>query len=237
MRQIVVVRRARRCAPVVGRATRSGEDDDRTRRAQEGSRRGARRLAALLPVVVALGGFARPAGAQGVKLGVVMNGPRSTLEQAWTEDPHQVERAYCVADYSVSVNHIRRESQAESDSVFRVFAIRNVATSNARPESVDFACPAGMPELHTHTPTTCFGNGVEQCDFGGLNAFSCQPSREDLEKLLSRGDAFGVVQCDRRAFRFYYPSEYSPSMATARRSSPTVGRAERGRPMDLPDER
>jgi hypothetical protein len=225
------------CAPLVGHVTASGEDAGRTRRAQEGSRRGVRWLAALLPALVALGGVARPARTQGVKLGVVMNGPRSTLEQAWTEDPHQVERAYCVADYGVSVHHIRLEAPTESDTVFRVFAIHTVATTNARPASVDFACPAGMPELHTHTPTTCFGDGVEQCEFGGLNAFSCQPSREDLEKLLSRGDAFGVVQCDRRAFRFYYPSEYSQSTATAQRASPSIGRAERGRPLDLPDER
>ena len=32
-------------------------------------------------------------------------------------------------------------------------------------------------------------------------AYSCQPSRDDYEKLIRRGDQFAVIQCDRVAFR------------------------------------
>ena len=100
--------------------------------------------------------------------------------------------------------------------MFRVFGIEPADASNAGPMSIDFNCPAGMPELHVHTPTTCMGDDLSTCMAGGLNAYSCQPSRGDLEKLIRRGDQFAVLQCDQRAFRFYYPSEYvtPPALAT-----------------------
>lgn len=138
-----------------------------------------------------------------------MDGPRQTLASAWTESPTQVERAYCVKDWSYGVYHVSKTEPIQDDTVFRVFAIEPADASNAGPMSVDFNCPTGMPELHIHTPTTCMGDDLATCITGGLNAYSCQPSRGDLEKLVRRGDPFGVVQCDRRAFRFYYPSEYT----------------------------
>lgn len=155
-------------------------------------------------------------GAQTVRLGVVMDAPRQVLETAWTEAPRQVERAYCVRDWSFGVYHISRTPPIQDDTVFRVFAIEAADASNAGPMSVDFNCPAGMPELHIHTPTTCMGDDLSTCMPGGLNAYSCQPSRGDLEKLVHRGDQFAVLQCDQRAFRFYYPSEYvgPPALTT-----------------------
>ncbi len=151
---------------------------------------------------------ARPLHAQAVRLGVVMDLPRQMLESAWTEDPRQVERAYCVTDWSYGVYHVSRTQPIQDDTIFRVFAVREADATNAGPSAVDFECPDGMPELHVHTPTTCMGDDVNTCVAGGLNAFSCQPSRGDLEKLARRRDEFGVLQCDRHAFRFYYASEY-----------------------------
>lgn len=174
--------------------------------------RGVRRVfAALAASAGIVGGSAGSASGQAVRLGVVMDVPRQVLEKLWTDDAHQVERAYCVTDWSYGVYHVSRTSPVQDDTVFRVFAIREAETGEATPISADFECPDGMPELHVHTPTTCMGEDVNTCVAGGLNAFSCQPSRGDLEKLVRRRDEFGVIQCDGRAFRFYYPSDYGPA--------------------------
>lgn len=168
---------------------------------------------------------ARPAAAQAVRLGVVMDLPRQALEAAWTDAPRQVERAYCVTDWSYGVYHVSRVPPVQDDTIFRVFAIRDADATNAGPSAVDFECPDGMPELHIHTPTTCMGDDVTTCVSGGLNAYSCQPSRGDLEKLVRRRDAFAVLQCDVHAFRFYYPSEYGPpaGLASGPGERPRVG--------------
>lgn len=155
--------------------------------------------------------------AQAVRLGVVMDGPRQQLVEAWNDvNPRQVERAYCVVDWSYGVYHVSRTAPIQDDTVFRVFAIKPVEVQNATPISADFECPEGSPELHIHTPTTCMGDDAGTCKLGGLNAYSCQPSRDDYEKLVRRRDAFGVIQCDKRSFRFYYPAEYAqPNAAVA----------------------
>ena len=171
----------------------------------------------------------RSAGAQGVRLGVVMDAPREVLEQAWSEDSRQVERAYCVTHWSFGVHHVSRTIPRQDDTVFRVFKVVPATMVKAGPASAEFECPAGMPELHIHTPTTCSGDNLDTCVVGGLNAYSCQPSRGDLEKLADRGDAFGVVQCDRRAFRFYFASEYLGTQNTAVDADPRRPRAKRGR--------
>jgi hypothetical protein len=159
--------------------------------------------------------------AQAVRLGVVMDGPRKQLVESWDElNPRQVERAYCVVDWSYGVYHVSKTPPLQDDTVFRVFAIKNVDVTNATPISADFECPEGSPELHIHTPTTCMGDDVETCKLGGLNAYSCQPSRDDYEKLVRRHDPFGVIQCDKRSFRFYYPAEYIRPDALASNAPP-----------------
>jgi hypothetical protein len=164
-------------------------------------------------------------GAQAVRLGVVMDGPRKALADAWSDAPKQVERAYCIKDWSYAVYHVSRTPPLQDDTIFRVFAIETADASNAGPMSIDFNCPPGMPELHVHTPTTCTGDNLSTCVTGGLNAYSCQPSRGDLEKLVHRGDEFAVVQCDKRAFRFYYPAEYvvPPALAAQEEPAPQTG--------------
>ena len=178
--------------------------------------RAARGMMAWAAAVAVTATVAGPASAQSVRLGVVMDLPRQLLERSWSDDPHQVERAYCVSDWSYGVYHVSRGQPVQDDTVFRVFAVREAVSNNAGPSAVDFDCPDGMPELHVHTPTTCMGDDVSTCVGGGLNAYSCQPSRGDLEKLVQRRDQFAVVQCDRHAFRFYYPMEYgSPPTSIA----------------------
>lgn len=179
-----------------------------------------------LVVVALLAAFGATTTARGqaVRLGVVMDGPRQQLVEAWNDvNPRQVERAFCVVDWSYGVYHVSKTPPIQDDTVFRVFAIKNVDVSNATPISADFECPQGSPELHIHTPTTCMGDDVETCKLGGLNAYSCQPSRDDYEKLVRRHDAFGVIQCDKRSFRFYYPAEYVRPDAVAAAAAPVPG--------------
>jgi hypothetical protein len=178
-----------------------------------------RRQCGLLLVVALLAAFGATTrmSAQTVRLGVVMDGPRKQLIEAWDDvNPRQVERAYCVVDWSYGVYHVSKTPPIQDDTVFRVFGIKPIQAQNATPISADFECPEGSPELHIHTPTTCMGEDVATCKLGGLNAYSCQPSRDDYEKLVRRHDVFGVIQCDRRSFRFYYPAEYQvPNGAVA----------------------
>ena len=157
--------------------------------------------------------FPGSARAQSVRYGVMMDGARGTLEQLWSEDPQQLERAYCITNWHAGVHFVSRLPTIKTDTIFRVFGVQEAAFIDADPNSVDFECPPGVPELHTHTPATCTGDDVKTCTAGGANAYSCQPSRQDLEKLVRRGDRFGIVQCDRHSFRFYYPYEYIPAAA------------------------
>ncbi|MDQ6885767.1 MAG: hypothetical protein M3068_00595 [Gemmatimonadota bacterium] len=132
----------------------------------------------------------------------------------WSDEPHQNERAYCASGWSASAMAERSSPRAGDDTVYNVTVVQRSPVHASGPNSVDFECPSGVPELHTHTPTTCVGDDVSSCVVGGINAYSCQPSRQDLEKLVRRGDPFAVVQCDLRAFRFYYPQEYVAGTAS-----------------------
>jgi hypothetical protein len=188
-------------------------------------------------VVVALlatvGATTRTQG-QTVRLGVVMDGPRKQLVEAWDDlNPRQLERAYCVVDWSYGVYHVSRTPPIQDDTVFRVFAIKPVEVQNATPISADFECPDGSPELHVHTPTTCMGDDIETCKLGGLNAYSCQPSRDDYEKLARRRNAFGVIQCDKRSFRFYYPAEYGTPDAVVASVPPPSSQLAKQKPGNL----
>jgi hypothetical protein len=178
--------------------------------------------ATLVAVIGVLSGAPRLGSAQAVRLGVVMDEPRLQLAMAWDEaNPRQVERAFCVVDWSYGVYHVSRTEPIQDDTVFRVFGLKVADVSTATPVSAEFDCPEGVPELHIHTPTTCMGDDASTCRMGGLNAYSCQPSRGDYEKLVARHDPFGVIQCDKRAFRFYYPSEYGPPDAATLANTPS----------------
>ncbi len=156
--------------------------------------------------------------AQVVRFGVMEDSARAVLRAAWREDSTQPERAYCVRRARIVARVI---SPTKIDSIFHVLLVRPAHVDTASPNHVSFACHAGTPELHTHTPATCLTDDPQYCAAGGPEAYSCQPSREDYEKLIQRGDPFAIIQCDRVAFRFYYPSEYvSPAKddSTSRRT-------------------
>jgi hypothetical protein len=144
------------------------------------------------------------------------------LRTAWTEDSTQNERAYCVQRARISSRPVLGGSV---DSIFRVLAVKPAVTQGQDPNHVKFECAPGTPELHTHTPSTCLSDDVDSCRADGPLAYSCQPSRDDYEKLVNRGDEYAIIQCDRRAFRFYYPSEYIPPVQKghANSSGPGIG--------------
>jgi len=172
------------------------------------------RLAALLGATLAI---AAPAGAQTVRFGIVAEEVRAQLDSAWSDDPTQVERAYCVRRARVSAQPLGARG---ADSLYRVLAVRAAEVHEAGPSYAVFECPPGTPELHTHTPATCANDDPQWCVAGGPDAFSCQPSRGDYEKLRRRGDPFGVIQCDRRVFRFYFPHEFGALAAAANGKAP-----------------
>jgi len=182
------------------------------------------RYAVLLGVSLAVS-VTSPASAQMMRYGVVMDAARNALAAQWTDDPTQVERAYCVTQWWTATSRnarvhaspspsndsaaVQKPDGRDADTVFRVLEIKPVETSEATPNGATFACPAGVPEVHTHPPATCYSDRTDQCYAGGADAYSCQPSREDARKLLDRGDAFAIIQCDRHAFVFYYPSQFA----------------------------
>lgn len=151
-------------------------------------------------------GGARHAGAQIVRFGVMGDSVTRQLRALWTDDSTQNERAYCVQRARISSRPVLGGGV---DSIYRVLAVKPVQTTGQDPNHVQFECAPGTPELHTHTPATCLSDDASSCHFDGPLAFSCQPSRSDYRELLARGDQFGIIQCDRRAFRFYYPGDYA----------------------------
>lgn len=150
-------------------------------------------------------GGARGLRTQTVRYGVMGDSVTAQLRAAWTEDSTQSERAYCVQRARITS---RPALGGGTDSIFRVLAVKPAETTGQDPNHVQFECAHGTPELHTHTPATCLTDDAGSCRADGPLAYSCQPSRSDYEELLTRGDQYGIIQCDRRAFRFYYPSEF-----------------------------
>ncbi|MEP7086916.1 MAG: hypothetical protein ABI884_06235 [Gemmatimonadota bacterium] len=165
--------------------------------------------------LVAICGFAgaHELRAQTVRYGVMGDSVTAQLRAAWTDDSTQSERAYCVQRARVTS---RPSLGGGSDSIYRVLAVKPAATTEQDPNHVTFACAHGTPQLHTHTPATCLTDDAGSCRADGPLAYSCQPSRSDYEVLLDRGDQYAIIQCDRRAFRFYYPGDYKvPAQKTS----------------------
>ena len=171
---------------------------------------------ALLAVMLVL--VRGESGAQTVRYGVMGDTVTAQLRAAWSDDSTQNERAYCVQRARITS---RPTLGGGVDSIFRVLAVKPAVVTSQDPNHVQFECARGTPELHTHTPATCLTDDAGSCRADGPLAYSCQPSRSDFEELLARGDQYGIIQCDRRAFRFYYPSEYEPSPQNGRVSTGT----------------
>jgi hypothetical protein len=184
--------------------------------ATHGSRRTIDRMRGAVVVFALLVVASASARAQVMRYGVVMDAARNALAAQWTDEPTQVERAYCVTQWWSTASRkvhvqasndtatVQKPDGRDADTVFRVTAIKPVETKDATPNGATFACPPGVPEVHTHPPATCYSDRADQCYAGGADAYSCQPSREDVRKLMERGDAFAIVQCDKHAFVFYY---------------------------------
>lgn len=140
-------------------------------------------------------------------LGVVVDSPRTVLENLWNDtSATQTERAYCVTQYS-------KYSVLNTDGptiLFRVDEIEEAQIEGATPASIEkIFCGDDRPIIHTHPPASCtvYSPTAMNCTLGGLYAWDCQPSRVDYESLLEHKAEFGVVQCDRHALRFFYPSD------------------------------
>jgi hypothetical protein len=160
---------------------------------------------ALLATLLVAGAW--PLCAQIVRYGVMGDTVTAQLRAAWSDDSTQSERAYCVQRARITS---RPTLGGGIDSIFRVLAVKPAVTTGQDPNHVQFECAPGTPELHTHTPATCLTDDAGSCRADGPLAYSCQPSRSDYVELITRGDQYAIIQCDRRAFRFYYPSEFAP---------------------------
>lgn len=144
--------------------------------------------------------------------GMLANPAREYLESKWTDSTYQVEQGYCV-DKAIYYQSQQSDSQGRNYLVM----VLNVLPALARKQSYyegTFTCPKNMPLVHTHPPITCRQlqsadlSQTLSCERGGPNAFQCEPSRKDYMSLLQTGLPFGVIQCDRRAFVFYWPHQY-----------------------------
>lgn len=149
-----------------------------------------------------------------VNLGIILDPARKELQAAWTDDPRQVERAYCVGmvRWRVAWAYDSAGRRLGREVLAIVSLVDTAETEGATPTRIaKIDCPANMVELHTHPPTTCTDrDDPSSCSYGGIYAFQCQPSREDYLSLISSGDPFGIIQCGREEFRFYWPQDYRP---------------------------
>lgn len=156
--------------------------------------------------------------------GLVTNPAREYLESKWTDSTYQVEQGYCV-DKAVYYQSPANDSEGKNFMA----VILSVLPAKAKMQSYyqgTFTCPKNMPLIHTHPPITCRQmvavdlSESLNCQRGGSNAFQCEPSRKDYEALIQTNLPFGVIQCDRRAFVFYWPHHYRENDSGARNFSP-----------------
>lgn len=123
---------------------------------------------------------------------------RALLEADWTETPHQFERGYCGQVHGI----FRPSEDGFVPGDMTMFIVIDSAVP-AHMDSADehhskFECPAGWATIHTHPPSQ------------DLYGYECWPSRNDLMAIISLGNQFGIIQCDKHAFRFYFPYELRP---------------------------
>ncbi len=112
----------------------------------------------------------------------------------------QHERGYCVSSYEISY-------EDKSPSLILIKSVVRAPTSNSTPYSISFDC-GRMPVIHTHPPTTCKSESDSSCKLGGKDAYQCDPSKIDVYYFLMSGIPFGLIQCDKHAFRSYFAEDY-----------------------------
>lgn len=140
--------------------------------------------------------------------GSVDDAVQKQLAKDWDDtNPNQLERAYCVSLYAVYRSPYVADSEYPGFNILvRVIRVTRAKIHGATVDGIeDIDCPPGTPELHVHTPATCYDDG---CRIGGSQAYDTDPSREDLVRLRSRNLPFGIIQLDRHTFRFYYQWDF-----------------------------
>jgi len=154
----------------------------------------------------------QPATAAGVgpfNYGYVTDSARVQLEQAWdTRNAFQTERGFCIEPADVEVD----TSTDKANVAWRVHHVHPpTSVTNATPYMIQFDCsPTAIASIHVHTPTTCahdqsdpYGFHPKVCILGGDDSALC--SVDETDRMAARGDEFTAVQCDKRAFVFYWP--------------------------------
>lgn len=145
--------------------------------------------------------------------GMVTNPAREYMEQHWTDSTYQVEHGYC----ATKVRYYRNQTADSAEGADLLAVILDVApaeTHDANDHQGIFSCPGNQPLVHTHPPITCqqlVASNQEtalSCERGGYNAYECEPSRQDYQALQQARLPFGVIQCDRHAFVFYWSHDY-----------------------------
>lgn len=136
----------------------------------------------------------------------VVGEARATLEKDWNDsDAYQPERGYCVTEFvQAGVPTEHGQPGYNIWIVVKKVVPASDPSNSTRRSMVN--CPPGQPTLHTHPPATCDRAGAN-CTLGGEGAYECAPSRQDLESLILLENNWGIIQCDRHAFRFFYPFE------------------------------
>jgi hypothetical protein len=137
-----------------------------------------------------------------VRFGVVSPDVRDYLAAEWdhhlNDDPY-LERGYC--------GYLELRIWAGEPAF--------VVTSITRPDTVvgipgtthiDFRCfsPKAVP-IHVHPPRNC-PTREGPCTRDGPYAYQCLPSAADRESLVLFEFPFGVIQCERKALRTFWPT-------------------------------
>jgi hypothetical protein len=157
--------------------------------------------------------FAAGANAQTVSpWGMADSAVREFLAASWdTTNVQQNERGFC-AMYTV------RDLPFDwsQGAAYRIYELRLIMPRKsvaADQQSVEFACPdlPNIVRVHVHPPTTCEADG--KCNWGGMLAWQCEPSPQDMRLLIAEDQAFGVIQCDRHALTFWGFKELRPPAA------------------------
>lgn len=139
-------------------------------------------------------------------IGFVAGAARARLTADWTENPYQTERGYCVDSMHLDTAWARAGYRA-----VYVTAISRAKAKDSTQETIDFGCPVGHPMVHTHAAycdMTQWGVDLFSCSMDRPEALQCQPSLPDVASLLTSKAPFGVIQCGKRQFRFYFATDY-----------------------------
>jgi hypothetical protein len=130
----------------------------------------------------------------------------SVLAKAWSYETGQYERGGCMPRGSWRAYPTAASADGKAlDSGYYVYRIDFQNSATAHPTSIQLNCGKGVPFFHTHPYQSCDDSGNSAtCKSGGWYASFCEPSKADLRLMYEMRAPFGVIQCDRFAFRFFF---------------------------------